>query len=996
METQLDRAESAMPHHSPPSERATSPPPSFKPFKPRQRRPSKHRSSRRDVPPHASQTTTLLSRVTSSASKPPKAPNPPRSKPHSRWDITSTFDTPEHSIPHTVPRPAPRSAPRLAAPSLLQDPAYEAYQREQAQLDRQWYLGEDFDRAHALQASLDDTALAKRQSRRLSAVAAAKQADTQKWETRQLSAALGAPRRLVEQLPDDSGPRLALIVKEILPRFLHGVSASHDHTTISEGHLDWPVKDPTSDMAAIARKGSPTVEAHRVKRERGKQRARYWELGHSAGAKAKASSEREAEIGAVESARLGPDDWKEASKFSNVLSRPKLSPADQRRHAHQIQEAKKSLPVYQVKRQLLNLVREHQVCVVVGETGSGKTTQLTQYLEEEGYARFGIIGCTQPRRVAAVSVAQRVAEEFRGSGQVGEQVGYAIRFEDATGPNTVIKYMTDGILLRESLADPDLDRYSVVVMDEAHERSLNTDVLFGLLRNVIKKRRDLRVIITSATLNAERFASFFGDAPIFNIPGRTFPVDIFFSKNVVEDYVDQAVWQTVQLHIQAPVPGDILIFMTGQEDIETTCEALAEKIARLQNPRPIIILPIYSQLATDLQAKIFEPAPEGVRKVVVATNIAETSLTIDGIRYVVDAGYCKLKTYNPRLGMDALLLCPASQSSAAQRAGRAGRTAPGKCYRLFTSTAYLCELFETNVPEIQRTNLSHVVLLLKTLGVQDILEFPFIDPPPRENVLKSMLGLWLLGALDAEGNLTSLGKEMSTFPLDPALSSLLFTGVQNGCLLETLTIVAMLSVPNAFVRPQGREEESDAAREKFFVPESDHLTLLHVYQRWIAGGARGEWCAKHYISSKSMRKAREVREQLLDIVRAKGMVECSCDDWDTVRKAIGFSFFYQAARRKGVGEYINIRSGVVCGLHPTSAMYGSGLSADYVVYHELIMTKKEFMSCVTAVEPQWVGEAGAMLYILKQVGDEEVAIARRVRERRAAVEAEIGGGLRGC
>eukprot|EP00178_Gracilaria_changii_P010932 TRINITY_DN315_c0_g1_i1.p1 TRINITY_DN315_c0_g1~~TRINITY_DN315_c0_g1_i1.p1 ORF type:complete len:982 (-),score=184.27 TRINITY_DN315_c0_g1_i1:766-3711(-) len=962
----------------PPRARTPQPGVSAPSFKPRRQRPSKRRCSRRDSPPPpSSQTATPASTIPSSASLPPKAPNPPRKPRHSRWDVTSVASAP---APH---RPSRRGRP----PST--DPAHDAYLREQNQLDRQWYLGDEFDRAHALQASLDDTALAKRQSRRLSAAAAAKQADAHKWETRQLSAALGAPRRAVQELPDDSGPRLALVVQEIVPPFLHGVSASHNHTSISEGHLDLPVKDPTSDMAVIARKGSPTVEAYRLKRERGKQRARYWELGHSAGAKAKESSEREAEIGATETARLGADDWKEASKFSNALSKRKLSAAEHKQHAEHVEQAKKSLPVYQVRRQLLNLVREHQVCVVVGETGSGKTTQLTQYLEEDGFARFGIIGCTQPRRVAAVSVAQRVAEEFHGGVRVGDEVGYAIRFEDVTGPKTVIKYMTDGILLRESLTDPDLDRYSVVVMDEAHERSLNTDVLFGLLRNVIKKRRDLRVIITSATLNAERFASFFGDAPIFKIPGRTFPVDTFFSKTPVEDYVDQAVWQTVQLHIQAPVPGDILIFMTGQEDIETTCEALAEKIARLQNPHPIIILPIYSQLATDLQAKIFEPAPEGVRKVVVATNIAETSLTIDGIRYVVDAGYCKLKTYNPRLGMDALLLCPASQSSVAQRAGRAGRTAPGKCYRLFTSTAYLRELLETNVPEIQRTNLSHVVLLLKTLGVHDILEFPFLDPPPKENVLKSMLGLWLLGALDADGNLTRLGRDMSTFPLDPALCSLLFTGMQNGCLLETLTIVAMLSVPNVFVRPQGREEESDAAREKFFVPESDHLTLLHVYQRWIAGGARAEWCAKHYISSKSMRKAREVREQLLDIVRAKKIEESSCDDWDTVRKAIGFSFFYQAARRKGIGEYINIRSGVVCGLHPTSAMYGSGLSADYVVYHELIMTKKEFMSCVTAVEAQWLAEAGAMLYILKEMADEGVADARRLQERRAQIEAQI-------
>ncbi|PXF49490.1 Pre-mRNA-splicing factor ATP-dependent RNA helicase PRP16 [Gracilariopsis chorda] len=946
---------------------ATRPPPRAPAFKQRRQRPKKRRAARIDTTEQPSLSTRTTAATPPSPHRAQSASQ--SSSAQSRWGVKPS----EKALPKRSKIPPPK-----------RNPTYDAYLVEQQQLDRQWYLGDEYER------TFDDAAVAKRQSRRLSAAAIAKQADAHKWENTQLSAALGAPRTNSTYIPDDSGPRLALVVQELHPPFLHGFSASAHRDNRQDDHIVYPVKDVTSDMAVIARKGSPTVEAYRLKRERGNKRESYWELGHAPGAKAKESDQREAERGAAEHARLQANqDWKQASKFSNALLKTTLDNKHRKRLACEIESARKSLPVYQVKRQLLNLVRENQVCVIVGETGSGKTTQLTQYLEEEGYATFGIIGCTQPRRVAAVSVAQRVAEEFRGGVRLGEQVGYAIRFEDVTGPNTLIKYMTDGILLRESLTYPDLERYSVIVMDEAHERSLNTDVLFGLLRNVIAKRRDLRVIITSATLNADRFANFFGDAPVFNIPGRTFPVDTFFSKTPMEDYVDAAVWQTVQLHIQAPLPGDILIFMTGQEDIETTCEALADKVSKLQNPHPIIILPIYSQLATDLQAKIFEPAPDGVRKVVVATNIAETSLTIDGIRYVVDAGYCKLKTYNPQLGMDALLLCPASQSSVDQRAGRAGRTAPGKCYRLFTSTAYVRELLETNVPEIQRTNLSHVVLLLKTLGVDDILEFPFLDPPPRENVLKSMLSLWLLGALDANGKLTSLGREMSSFPLDPGLSSLLFTGMQNGCLVECLTIVAMLSVPNVFVRPQGREEESDAAREKFFVPESDHLTLLHVYQRWIAGGSRAEWCAKHYISSKSMRKAREVREQLLDMVRAKKMVESSCDDWDSIRKAIGFAFFYQAARRKGVGEYVNIRSGVVCGMHPTSAMYGSGLGADYVVYHELIMTRKEFMSCITAVEVQWLAEAGPMLYVLKHVADEGVEIAQRVQQRRAEIEDEI-------
>lgn len=901
------------------------------------------------------------------------------------------------------------------------------------QADRAWYIGNNSEYLDITPSSINEALIAKQQSRAHSARAAANHADAARWETNQLASGLRAASRAfasrpIANLSDDTGPRVALLVQELVPDFLSSTTSTNsanvaptqldidntakvplsdsphpatmniigNHNAVIGDRVVWPVKDPTSNMAVIARNGSPTVSAFRENRDRGKPQVKYWELGSHSGAKAMENAHAEAERAAKDiSLQNDSKEWKEQMKFSSAIAkRWDHSKASEpgRNHGRSkdtIRDTRRSLPVYSVKRRLLNVIREHQICVVVGETGSGKTTQLAQYLEEEGYGSFGIIGCTQPRRVAAVSVAQRVSEEFHDGCELGKEVGYSIRFEDCTSTKTVIKFMTDGILLRESLSDSDLDRYSVIIMDEAHERSLNTDVLFGVLRGIMTRRRDLKVIITSATMNAEKFSNFFGVAPIFTIPGRTFPVDTFYSRNPIEDYVHGAVWQALQLHIQAPLPGDILIFMTGQEDIEATCETLAEEIRKRENPRPILILPIFSQLAADLQAKIFEPAPEGTRKVIVATNIAETSLTIDGIKYVIDSGFCKLKTYNPKLGMDALLLCPASQSSANQRAGRAGRTGPGKCYRLFTSFAFETELLETNVPEIQRTNLSHVVLLLKTLGVKDLLEFPFLDPPPKDIILRSMHGLWLLGALDNHGDLTDLGRKMSTFPLDPGLSALLFIGQRLGCLVESVTIVAMLSVPNAFVRPQGREEESDNAREKFFVPESDHLTLLHVYQRWKAAGCRPDWCARNYINNKSMRKAREVREQLLDIARSAKMKETNCEDWDSIRKAIAMAFFYQASRRKGIGEYINIRSGVVCGLHPTSAMFDSGLSPDYVVYHELIMTRKEYMSCVTAVEPQWLAEAGPMLYVLKKAGDEELEAARDIQVARARLEQKL-------
>ena len=346
------------------------------------------------------------------------------------------------------------------------------------------------------------------------------------------------------------------------------------------------------------------------------------------------------------------------------------------------------------------------------------------------------IGCTQPRRVAAMSVAKRVAEEM--GVQLGDEVGYAIRFEDCTGPNTIIKYMTDGMLLREALIDKDMSQYSVIMLDEAHERTINTDVLFGLLKQVVAKRNDFTLIVTSATLDAEKFSSYFFNCKIFRIPGRNFPVEVFFTNEPEEDYLEAALICVMQIHLDEPA-GDILLFLTGQEEIDTACQVLHDRMKKLGPDAPeLIILPVYSALPTELQQKIFEPAPQGARKIVIATNIAEASITIDGIYYVVDPGFSKIKVYNPKLGMDSLIVAPISQASAQQRAGRAGRTGPGKCYRLYTESAFNSEMLPTSVPEIQRTNLANTILLLKAMGIHDLLNFDFMDPPPIQTMIAAM------------------------------------------------------------------------------------------------------------------------------------------------------------------------------------------------------------------------------------------------------------------
>jgi pre-mRNA-splicing factor ATP-dependent RNA helicase DHX38/PRP16 len=553
--------------------------------------------------------------------------------------------------------------------------------------------------------------------------------------------------------------------------------------------------------------------------------------------------------------------------------------------------------------------------------------------------------------------------------------------------------MTDGVLLRESLTQRDLDKYSCIIMDEAHERALNTDVLMGLIKKVLARRRDLKLIVTSATMNSKRFSEFYGGAPEFIIPGRTFPVDIQYSRSPCEDYVDSAVKQVLAIHVSQG-SGDILVFMTGQEDIEVTCDLIEERLRLLVDPPKLLVLPIYSQMPADLQAKIFDPAPPNTRKVIVATNIAETSLTVDGIMYVVDSGFSKLKVYNPKMGMDTLQITPVSQANAGQRAGRAGRTGPGKAFHLYTEQAFKNDLYVQTIPEIQRTNLSNTVLLLKSLGVKDLLDFDFMDPPPQDTITTSLFDLWALGAIDHVGDLTEIGRTMTSFPMDPSLAKMLITSsTEYSCSEEMLTIVSMLSVPSVFYRPKERQEESDAAREKFFVPESDHLTLLHVYTQWRSNGYSDGWCVRHFLHPKALRRAKEIREQLHDImVNSQKMTLVSCGtDWDVIRKCICSGYYHQAAKVKGIGEYINLRTSVTVQLHPTSALYGLGYLPDYVIYHELILTSKEYMSCVTSVDPHWLADLGGVFYSLKskEYSGKEKRVIEGEFNRRMEIEQQM-------
>lgn len=653
-------------------------------------------------------------------------------------------------------------------------------------------------------------------------------------------------------------------------------------------------------------------------------------------------------------------EWKIATNTKNV--------SYGKRSTMSIDDQRKSLPVYQLRNELLQAVQDNQILIVVGDTGSGKTTQITQFLYEEGFSAKGKIGCTQPRRVAAVSVAKRVAEEV--GCKIGSTVGYTIRFEDCSSPQTHIKYMTDGMLQREALVDPNMTQYSVIMLDEAHERTIATDVLFALLKKASKRRPDLKLIITSATLDAEKFSEYFLGCPILYIPGRTFPVDILYTKEPEFDYLDAALMTVMQIHLAEP-PGDILVFLTGQEEIDTSCEVLYERMKALGPDVPeLIVLPVYSALPSEMQSRIFDPAPPGSRKVVIATNIAETSITIDGIYYVVDPGFVKINAYDPKLGMDSLVISPISQAQANQRSGRAGRTGPGKCYRLYTEQAFQTEMLPNTIPEIQRQNLSHTILMLKAMGINDLLHFDFMDPPPANTLLTALEELYALSALDGEGLLTRQGRKMADFPMEPGLAKVLIASVDSKCSDEMLTIVAMLSVQNVFYRPKEKQQQADQKKAKFHDPHGDHLMLLNVYNGWVRSGHSRVWCVDNFIQERSLKRALDVRQQLVSIMdRYKHpIISCSTNsrggllsgNTEVIRKALCEGFFRNSARKDPQEGYKTLIESTPVYMHPSSALFGK--PAEYVIYHTLLLTTKEYMHTVTTIEPKWLAEAAPTFF----------------------------------
>lgn len=638
---------------------------------------------------------------------------------------------------------------------------------------------------------------------------------------------------------------------------------------------------------------------------------------------------------------------------------------------YSIYETRKGLPVYGFHDQFVENCKNNQSVILVGETGSGKTTQIPQFCAHTFTGDRKLVACTQPRRVAAMSVAKRVADEM--DVVLGEQVGYTIRFEDITSNKTILKYMTDGMLLREAMNDPVLSRYSVIILDEAHERTVSTDVLLGLLKEVLAKRKSLKLIVMSATLDAGKFQDYFDGAPLMKVPGRLHPVEIFYTPEPERDYLEAAYRTVMQIHM-CEEEGDILLFLTGEQEIEDACKKVTEESRKL-GPEygEIKCLPLYSSLPPQMQQRIFEAAPPPKRaggppgrKVVVSTNIAETSLTIDGIVYVIDPGFSKQKVYNPRIRVESLLVTPISKASAQQRAGRAGRTRPGKAFRLYTENAFKKELIEQTYPEILRSNLSSVVLHLKKLGIDDLVHFDFMDPPAPETLMRALELLNYLGALDDEGNMTQTGHIMSEFPLDPQLAKMLMISEKYNCSNEILSITAMLSVPRIFLRPPEARRAADEAKDRFSHVDGDHLTLLNVYHAYKQNNGDQKWCFDNFLAQRSLKSSDNVRTQLQRIMQRNNLKLCSTDFsskdyYLNIRKCMVQGFFMQVAHLERTGHYLTVKDNQVVDLHPST---GLDDKPEWVLYNEFVLTTKNYIRTCISIKGEWLTEIAPHYYVL--------------------------------
>ena len=707
------------------------------------------------------------------------------------------------------------------------------------------------------------------------------------------------------------------------------------------------------------------------------------------------------------------------------LKEPPLAPSgsDLKEKAANLLYQRKTLPIYQHASTIRSALRQNNVLLLSGETGSGKSTQIPQFLVNEPWCK-GRVAITQPRRVAAITLAKRVADEMGtplGKSSPASTVGYAVRFDHNTSPNTKVKFLTEGMLLQEMLRDAELKEYSCVVVDEVHERGVNVDLILGFLRLMLQgARRDLKVVVMSATADMGRLKDFFGGdsdisaivsnghhqdnimsdetkagpllgsddrdrtlrggelsrTPItLKIKGRQYPVQTIYTSQPVTNWIDSAFERVVDLHLHQRLPGDILVFLTGQETVETLqalCNDFAaslKKTGEYTGAPNMLVLPLFAALPQHAQQRVFQPTPPKTRKVILATNIAETSVTVPGVRYVIDNGKCKKKQFRSQLNLDSLLVKSTSRSSANQRKGRAGREAAGICYRLYTEADYL-KFAADNDPEILRCDLSQVVLTLKARNVEDVSRFPWLTSPRQLSLERAVVQLLQLEALDLQqGSVTSLGREMALLPLPANLARVLLASSQPelNCMAECIDIISALSVENVFLNTHlgGTEEQREAveaARRTLYRREGDHLTLLTTVQTYAEENVdRKRWCEEHFVNHRAMQAVMDVRKQLTSITskNRSGVLEgkpAHYDDAmtlpDRILRTFMRGFGSNIATLVPDGSYKTLVGGQTIAVHPSSVLFGRKVEA--IMYNEFVFTQRAYARGVSAVEMRWL------------------------------------------
>ena len=677
------------------------------------------------------------------------------------------------------------------------------------------------------------------------------------------------------------------------------------------------------------------------------------------------------------------------------------------------------LPIYKSKQELINLLKEPEIKVIIimGETGCGKTTQVPKIIYENFPLNNKMICITQPRRIAAISLSQRVAEEM--GTKIGDLVGYSVRFREKMSKNTKIKFVTDGMLVRECIISKNLEKYKYIILDEVHERSIHTDILMMICKDLIfnQKNKDLKLIIMSATLNPEKYMNYFNTKSLLKIQGRKFPIKVYNieddNKNIPEEkedkkdyydiiskYIDlclNCILQIILSPKEEDKTGDILVFLPGQEDIEDLQELLKVKKEEINVEFPKLnidykVLPLFGSLPSNLQFKIFHPIKnkfnKTIRKIILATNIAETSLTIKNIKYIIDSGFFKMRKFYPKINIDMLKVTKISKNSALQRAGRTGREAPGVCYRLYTQKDY--NNFEDNIePEILRINLRNISLQLFSIGYNNFEDIDFIDKPPIENFSSAFDDLISFGALDKDKKITTLGKKMSILPMDPMYSLILINALNyeyREVFDDIVSIVALLQSDNIFYNPNNMKEKIEKIREKYCDSISDHLSLRNIFKEYKKSKNKYEFCKENFLNDKALMKSVEIYEQLISYLKKikydefnsknkNEQIEDKIEQIDlylnSLKNQNNFNninnnenkneliiqclltgYFNNIAKYSNDNFFDTLKGNQSCKIHPTSILIKKpklGKQYRYLFFNEMIVTSKKYLKCCTLI-----------------------------------------------